>query len=633
MSYSEPVPAERLGLGKLAELNRRPEAVTTPQSAPNGVDRHGAPPAISPPDRGRLYLGVTAAALVVAGALGFYLWSTSGRVELRYQGFEIANADEMLAAAEARFTETAAADGVELPSGAGCFFAPENGNPIVVCGPAWLGVSQPDRPWLTVGSSYTINDDRAIGEIGDIRGATAADVRTLDRPDGVRPVDPGTPNYPTTGPRLRDGRLLVDVESLLIGAEAAFVERVETSTDPLITAHDDASCFLLQGPDPLDNQPALPRTDDAVWCGPARTVGSAGSRVWIPVSISYDQGPHYGSARFLEAAVRSIDPRAIPEGAELIRPDRVNPADPGGVDRPPVPVDFATVVDYQADVSTTEPAAAGSRVESGALITGRYRIDFSSLLRVDAIGTGARSFTAPQGHDLVVAVAEPGRSINPRGMLTVDGVERPLPRWISSDEGATLVMTVPDAARSVTITVENNGRPQTVSLLDGSLGDDVLLALYRPTAELSQPFSVRVEMPVGEAVLVSGVVESATWFAWDRDNIWLPAGFGEVQFNFSEWDVDRPFGGVRIDDVVATFTLTPDAEPADGEPANEPAAPTSIDDVRDDPTRSPSAAGPRFRVDETLAAATLNMTVTVTYTSDDQQTTTTVDETFEVSLP
>ncbi len=198
-----------------------------------------------------------------------------------------------------------------------------------------------------------------------------------------------------------------------------------------------------------------------------------------------------------------------------------------------------------------------------------------------------------------------------------------------------MVLAVPDSARTVTMTVEDNGRPQTISLLDGLLADGYPLAFYRDDADVAQPLSVRVEMPVGEAVLVSGQLTTARWFAKDQSKEWLPADTSELVVDFDNWNVDRPFLDVRVDDVVATFTLEVPVPSVESDEEAEPAGGVvaTFDDLREDPTRRPDREGPRFRVPATLSSAVLRLDVEVMFTVDGQQQTATVEERFDVVLP
>ncbi len=617
MRFTGPTPQERIGLADQADQEQR--------------EPIGSPTAADPAkNRGSLYAALTAAGIIAIAAAGYYFWSTSERVDLRYFDNEIANPDEILVEAEELFRDTATVDGATVVDDARCFFGPDNGLVGVFCGPVWLGRSNDDEPWLLMNVNYDIIDQEAVGQVDSVRTTTGAEPRSLSRPDGARPAEVPSPVHPATGPRLADGSLLLDPENVIGETEAAFAAYLTAPTDDPLTAADDPACFLRQGPDLIHD---LPVTDSNLWCGPARTADSRDDRIWLPVNVSLEPGPTYGSSQFESAQVFSSNLQALPEGATLFRPDGATPPDADGVNRPPVATDFATVVDYRLSIDGSQPAA------TGRLVTDRYEIEFDSLVRTDQIGSGAQSFAAPPDHDLVVAgVAPSERPASPRGVLVVDGSERPLPNWRSGDGGATLVVVVPSSAREVAMTVENNGRPQTISLLDGTLGDGFPLALYRPEVQLNEPFSLRIDMPVGEAVLVSGVLETALWSAVDGERNWLPEGESDLLFTFDDWDVDRPCCDVRVDDVVPTFTLTAGAvSPAPtGDSTTSTttaAAPSLVDDQRDDPTRAPSNRGPFFRVPEDTERVTLQLDVTVNFTADDQPGTISESLQFEVILP
>ena len=134
LSFSEPVPSERIGLGTPAEPNRpqhpddsarvdhRPPPRAQPEPAPVDPEPSAQPTEMS--GRGRLYAGLTAVGLLLAGAVGYLVWSTSGRVDLRYNNYNIANTDDMLTAAESLLVETAAADGAELSPEAPAVISP-----------------------------------------------------------------------------------------------------------------------------------------------------------------------------------------------------------------------------------------------------------------------------------------------------------------------------------------------------------------------------------------------------------------------------------------------------------------------------------------------------------------------------
>jgi hypothetical protein len=163
------------------------------------------------------------------------------------------------------------------------------------------------------------------------------------------------------------------------------------------------------------------------------------------------------------------------------------------------------------------------------------------------------------------------------------------------------------------------------------------LALYRPDTALDQPFSLRVEMPAGEAVLVAGRLAAAEWSARDPDRDWLPEGEADMRIVFDEWTVDRPCCDARIGDVTATFTLLDGSATAPdlGEPpetdsgststttptstATGPPTVVAYEDQREEPLTSPRGRPPIFRVPERLSTAVLRMEVEVTITVDDTE--------------
>ena len=312
--------------------------------------------------------------------------------------------------------------------------------------------------------------------------------------------------------------------------------------------------------------------------------------------------------------------------------------------------DFLEIVDFQVPVDSP-------LIEPARLITDRDFIEFTSFQRGDTIGSGARSFTAAPDHDLIFASIAPAESrASPRGVIVVDGTEQPLPSWSTGDDGGTIVVSVPDGATSVALMVENDGRPQTISLLDGTLESGFPQALYRPITPINQPFSLRVEMPAGEALLISGQLTAAEWSARDNERVWLPEGESLLFFNFEEWDVDRPCCEVGIGDVSAAFVLLEEAQSADGpdaassttttEPSNtessttsttEPSAAaqegTSYDDQREDLTVSPRSRSPFFLVPEQLSSGTLRIEVEVAITVEETESIVSAQLELMVDLP
>ncbi|MEM7274082.1 MAG: hypothetical protein AAF547_13440 [Actinomycetota bacterium] len=620
LEFTGPTPLERLGLPAetTGSATTSPSsAVSTGGSAAAGTDEPDPPSGSG--SRGVWYLAVTVVGLAAAAAVGYWAWSTAGRPDLVAFGRPIGNPDEVLAAAEDLFRETAEADGVTVPDGAACFFGQGNSAPVVLCGPTWLGVSPDDEPWLQVTTSYRRDGDRSAGEVGEVRETRAVEPRSLTRPDGRRPIDVGPVVRSPTGLRRDTGARIVDPEAVLAGAEEALLAELgEAGESAGLSLSEDATCFLQQGPDSIHG---VPVHADVAWCGPVRAVGTDPDDVWAQVRIRYRRGETYGSSAY-ESARASLRARSLPEGAVLFRPDGRQPGDPEALDRPPVAADYAEVVEDRLPIDAPPGPAS--------LVTERYRIDFSAFDRTVTIGTGARSFTAPPGHELVLADIEPPeRFTSPRGSLLIDGVERPLPRWRTGEDGGTLVIAVPAATTSVEMRVENDGRPQTISLLDGSLSDGYPLALYRPPAIIERPLTIRVELPVGDALVVEGTLTGAEWSARDAEGAWLPEGLSELELAIDAWSTDRPCCELSIEEVLTTFTLI---DRSQGEATEEDAAVT-FPDQRDDPSSSPRFDRPTFQVPEDLTAAVLRVDVDVVIVESEAERTVRATTDLELELP
>ncbi len=279
-----------------------------------------------------------------------------------------------------------------------------------------------------------------------------------------------------------------------------------------------------------------------------------------------------------------------------MRPDGTEPASASALDRPPREPGFAAVLEFGAE----EPTLTGS----GRLVTLDFVADFDGFARVGQLGEGAEAIVAPAGHELALARLAPGpRSGTVRGVLLVDGQERELPRWRTSEEPQTLVVVVPEGTGSVELLVENQGRPQTISLDDGALAPGFPLALYRDFNEINEPVTARIELPVGEGVVVSGSLESSSWNALDDEREWLPAGRARLVIAFGNLTTDRPCCEAIVEDVIFTSTLVDDDT---GE---------RFVDGRSPDRRS--IGDPWFDVPETLESATYELEIEITFTVDD----------------
>lgn len=622
---------------------------------PRAISNYRAPsllPASPPPAPHHpvLNASVFLVGLMAAAGLGFYWWQNAGLAKLEVNGTEIADPAALLVEARSQMVSAVEADGAAVTNDQRCYFAPtDRDQPEILCGPIWLGVSPADEPWLEVQTTFFVVDGTATGEVRSVVGTAAGEPRTFVRPDGLEPATIGAPRFPTDGIRLQRGERIEDPAVVLSETEALMKERYGAEVgvgstsgygEDALSLADGWRCFFLQEPDQLNGFSVVAND---LWCGPGRSTTSNADRTWVRVRASYDQGQTFGSRAFRDATISIFRIEAVPDGATLFRPDGVEPADDSTVGRPPVDAGFADLVDYVIQIESDL---------TGSIATERDRIDFAALARTKQAGSGSRSFTAPPDHDLVVASIAPNeRRPAIRGVLSVDGSQLPLPRWPSLDEGATLVLVVPEGAESVDLIIENDGRPQTLSLLDGTLAPGFPLALYRPLLEPGTTFSSRIEMPEGEATLISAEIAETEWSARDEEDIWLPEGLADLLVVVDDWTVDWPCCETRIENVEASFVLAttvetppageapiPDPDPEAEDPPSSTSEPDAeeqteetYNDRREDPLETPRRSRPlRFRVPEELDEAMLKVEITVTFTHDDEVKTT--SQALEVDL-
>lgn len=557
--------------------------------------------------RGRLYFAIVGVGLAGATAVALSLWSTRGRVDIEFDGLAVGNAAEVIADAEALLIRTAEADGAPLEADARCFFAPDSLGPTVVCGPVWLGASDPEQPWLEMRVDYETTDDSASGQIENVLGPISAVPRTFRRPDGVRPASVGDPAYPTTGPRRRNGTLIVDGLDVLAGAKQAFADSV-AEADEEFAVHEQAECFFSEGPESIHS---VPVTGDDVWCGPIRSKSSEPDDLWVTLSVGFVPQATFGSVGFGEANSFSLRPKSVPEGVRLVRPDGTTPVAADLLDRPARSSDFTAIVEGRFDVETSG---------SGRLVTEEGEVIFGGFARAGRLSAGPDALLAADEFEFVVATLAPSDDRGPRGVLVVDGTDRPLPNWSPYPDGATLVVSVPVGTRQVDLVAENDGRPQTVSLLDGALQPGYPLALYRNSPVVVERSTVsRVEMPVGEALFIDTNISEVAWSARDADRNWLAAGLSRLTIRFDRFSVDRPCCEVSIGDVQTGFELV-----ANGE---------TYSDLQNESGDSPGGNSPTFVVPEELTAMVLRIDVAVGIEVDDETSTVTQTTELELDLP
>jgi len=504
---------------------------------------------------GLLYSAIVVGVLLVAGIGGYLYWVDSARTDIAVNGIGILNAEQLVADAEALVEATLSFDGATLTGNERCYFAGASATPKMLCGPAWVGRSAADEPWLEVRVDYMTNDGSATGQIIEISDSVGGDIRTFNRPDGKRPSEPGEPVYSSTGPRTQRGSQILDLPGALALAEQAFVEAI-AAADPLdLSVVDDPRCFFVEGPDQIHS---VPVTNNDLLCGPLRSVTSDADEIWSAVQVSYDRGEFFGTA--IPATVRVLyfntssgwRPVAPRDGEQLSRPDGLPATNADDLDRPARPADYSSVQEQPHDLDLKNAAR---------LVTSDYSVDFEGFARAERIGSGSEAIIAAPGFELAVAsITANEQSGQVRGTVQVDGVEQPLPNWRLSGAPQLLVVSVPAGTERVVLTVEDDGRPQTISLDDGQLVDGFPLALYRESPlQLDRPLAGRIVMPAGEALLIAGSLESVRWVATDADGDWLAPKQSRLLASLDSWTFDRPCCEVTIGDITSTVSLIDDA--------------------------------------------------------------------------
>lgn len=437
--------------------------------APVGVAGHVAAGGLAVRSAsGRLaWLNVLATVVLLAAAavVGRALWYDKTEVDLTYRGDPITNAAAMIESAEVLFLAAVDADAAPTVDGSSCFFAPsahpDVQGPNVVCGPVWFGVSPADEPWIQVTTSYSSDSGAATGKVADLGSTTGAvDPLSFARPDGVRPAAvPDVPTWPTDPFRTRQGSRILDPTTVIALAEAALPELAELAQP--VTVSPNARCFFSA----RTSDRGTGYVESDIWCGPVRGTSDRPEQEWLTARLNYSTGPTFGSVVLEDFAPTFASLQRLPEDGELIRPDGIEPPNEPTLRRPPLASD---AVEMFSGLEPTLPAGTDTAV----VLRGDEEVRFSDLGRVKEFGVGASSFSAPEGHDLVVGHIESEGFMLLDAELLIDGRPRELPRDISAgSEGTTLVVVVPSDATSVELRIDDDSGPKVVSLLVGDRPD------------------------------------------------------------------------------------------------------------------------------------------------------------------
>lgn len=504
---------KRLGL-------QLPPTSTPPESAPaepTAVESAPAEPARHQfSGRALMIQGVALVAVIAVVAAAGWWWKVrSDRVDLRVFGNQISNPSEILESADQVFRSAADKDGAPLDDEARCFFGRVGhaSKPSVVCGPVWFGSGRPNKPWLAMDVKYSTSGSGQVrGDDVKPKGAMSVELESLVRPDGAKPIRPGEPAYSTTGPRLSSGLLIESPDVVLEKIESAFAVHLQVTRERAV-ANDTTRCFFVRDD---DIRPGTVTYQRDVQCGPVLGAAAATAQ-WVSASVPWESGSSFGlttiagSSNPTFGSLAEFDPDDV-----LERPDGQTAGSVSSLTRPAQAADLITV--------TTSPIAGLTRAD-GRLVSGGRELLMTARGRAEMFGTGASSWTAAPGYQLVVArFATDKEALRPRGYVRVDNQQMKLPSWPSTtdDESVSLVVSVPSSATRVDLVHVSDRFEQSLSLLDGTKAEGFPQGAYRQPATMTARTSLVINLPKGEPLVVTTTVQKAEWSELDRQRKPLP---------------------------------------------------------------------------------------------------------------
>jgi hypothetical protein len=548
------------------------------------------------------------------GALGIvWVVNRGNPVTLQVDGAPIANADTVVAEAQAAFRQLVDDDRAHPADGSGCWFAPPaagsgsaDRRPRLACGPVRLGVSTGDKVWVTGTATYTpvlaTQAREVTGRFTGLRAVEALDAGDLVRPDGAEP--PGTQDLAAPDPLLRnrEGQRLIGDRSVLDNVERTLRPAAERAR---ATIDDDAACWYGLTPDAGGRR----TSDGALWCGPVLLATSSADEPWARVPLSLQQGDDFTAAQLRATPPTSLTgTQKLPPGTQLYRPDgrrapeRIDLAGPDA--RAQAPGFVGVVADIPADLVLTPPAG------DARLNVPTRRLAVDGLARVPKVGSGRAALVAASGEELVVARfrrtdppiaagASPIASARGAAQIVVGARRTPVTDWSSLPERGLVVASVPPGGDAV-LEVVFDGVTQSLSLTTGQRGPDSRVALYRGSTEVvvGRPVNLPVPLPAGPPATVFGVLNAVQVEAWHDRVGWAPPGRAHLSVVLENWQVDEPCCALAKVDVVTAWTLAlPDGSVVPARPLPPGAPDTAV----------------VFDVPDTVTAAEVRLSVNVTY--------------------
>ncbi|HET6876736.1 MAG TPA: DUF2510 domain-containing protein [Jatrophihabitans sp.] len=216
--------------------------------------------------------------------------------------------------------------------------------------------------------------------------------------------------------------------------------------------------------------------EQTVWCGPVLFVDGERSQNYLAIPLMSSGS---GGAVTLRTApgIDSIQPQALDQRLDYVRPDGLTPPKDAGISAPKPPA-------AEPDLLTTAPLGPTPTPKGlpDARIVGRTAgVTLLAAGEIPRYGEGDAARSAPPGQKLYAFFVKYGRGDIGRAKATAEfvvgnGTPRPLP--VPTDPEDWIIAAVPDGS-SAKIVLDNAGYEQSLSVPDGAPGPDNIAVLLR----------------------------------------------------------------------------------------------------------------------------------------------------------
>jgi hypothetical protein len=295
------------------------------------------------------------------------------------------------------------------------------------------------------------------------------------------------------------------------------LQTAESEMAKLVTSRNGASNSSTRCYYAVPTNPAGAKKTDiapALRCGPVLFVDGDSSATYLSYGFTATGS---GGSVTLSPNLNpvSTNPGAAPTDLVLKRPDgKKPPAGAGGLTAPAPPAAAADAL----VASTVKPPAGAKSVVA---IVGSFNggITITDIGKVDRYGQGVDARSAPANHQLYAftlagAAGNSGvvKDLSSATTISVDsGEARPVP---SEKSGQSVVIDVPNTAKSVVLTLTDGALKQTFSLLDAKPGAGNVQVLARKNRSLSANQSKTATYNYSTKVVfadhVTGTTQTAT---------------------------------------------------------------------------------------------------------------------------